>query len=174
MRDRFEYIVVIAGNHDVVCDRAPHMLQPFQNFTYLQDSSVTIDGVNIWGTPWTIPFFDWGFNGRDEVRQAHFDQIPDDTDIIITHGPPRIGALDKVQRVTQGVISTELTGDPIMNDVIERVRPSHVFCGHIHEGAGLMDYIGDTAIHNVCYVDERYIPFVDNPSKYRGWKTLEI
>ena len=55
---------------------------------YLQDSSVTIGGLKIWGSPWTLFFFDWAFNLYEDQLREKWEEIPEDTDIIVTHGPP--------------------------------------------------------------------------------------
>ena len=50
--------------------------------------------------------------------------IPEDTDIVITHGPP-YGILDKIY-------NGQSVGCKILLNVIERVKPKvHIF-GHIH------------------------------------------
>lgn len=154
MKEFFTHIVVIAGNHDVVWERNPEMITP-QNYIYLQDSGTEIDGVSFWGTPWTIPFFDWGFNGRDEVRKNAFDLIPLDVDVLISHGPPRLGNLDVVQNIYSND-EVKYTGDPLLNSAIIRTSPSFFFCGHIHEGKDLKYNMGISEIYNVCYVDEQY------------------
>ena len=62
---------------------------------YLEDSSCEVLGYKIWGSPWTPWFCDWGFNARrGEESKSHWDKIPNDTDIILTHGPP-LGFGDK-------------------------------------------------------------------------------
>ena len=57
--------------------------------TYLEDCSVTVMGYKIFGSPWTPKFFNWGFNlDRGKPLLDIWTQIPDETDIVITHGPP--------------------------------------------------------------------------------------
>ncbi|MEI6873153.1 MAG: UvrD-helicase domain-containing protein, partial [Verrucomicrobiota bacterium] len=61
----------------------------------LLNSGVTIEGLKIWGSPYSPRFFDWAFNcDRGEDIAQHWRLIPDDTDILITHGPPA-GILDR-------------------------------------------------------------------------------
>jgi hypothetical protein len=55
---------------------------------YLEDSSVTIDGVKIYGSPHQPPFHDWAFNRTEPERIEIYKQIPEDIDILLTHGPP--------------------------------------------------------------------------------------
>ena len=61
---------------------------------YLQDSGVEIEGFKLWGIPWTPKFYNWAFmkNKGGEIGVV-VNKIPNDTDILITHGPP-FGRLD--------------------------------------------------------------------------------
>ena len=63
-------------------------------------------------------------------------RIPDDTDILITHGPPL------------GVMDREHCGDEfLLRHVVDRVKPkAHVF-GHIHDGYGMGEYEGTTFVN---------------------------
>ncbi|GAA6072243.1 metallophosphoesterase MPPED2 [Tachysurus ichikawai] len=82
------------------------------------------------GTPW---FNGWGFNlPRGQSLLDKWNQIPEDIDILMTHGPP-LGFRDWVPKELQRVGCVEL-----LNTVQRRVRPKlHVY-GGIHEGYGLM------------------------------------
>lgn len=128
--------VFVAGNHDRWLEQAPieaRELAVRAGVDWLDDSGIAIDGLRIWGSPITPRFFDWSFM-RDpgDAIEAHWRLIPDDTDLLVTHGPPH-GVLDQVERAP-GVF--EHTGCPSLRDTLDRVRPSaHVF-GHIHEGRG--------------------------------------
>ena len=89
--------IFIAGNHDFFFERMPEdyiqSLIP-ENVIYLNDSGVTIEGLKIWGSPVQPWFYDWAFNRkRGKDIRKHWDLIPTNTDILITHGPP-FGILD--------------------------------------------------------------------------------
>ncbi|XP_072519330.1 metallophosphoesterase MPPED2 [Salminus brasiliensis] len=153
----YEFKVVIAGNHELTFDkdfmaelvkqdyyRFPSVskLQPedfdnvqslLTNCVYLQDSEVMVKGFRIYGTPWTPWFNGWGFNlPRGQSLLDKWNQIPEDIDILMTHGPP-LGFRDWVPKELQRVGCVEL-----LNTVQRRVRPKlHVY-GGIHEGYGLM------------------------------------
>lgn len=46
-----------------------------------------IDGLKIWGSPIQHEFFNWAFNRkRGKEIKKHWDLIPSDTNILITHG----------------------------------------------------------------------------------------
>lgn len=120
--------VVIAGNHDfgLEADSGPARIT---GATYLRDDLMVVDGLRIWGSPWQPRFFDWAFNlDRGEPLRRVWAMIPDGTDILLTHGPPR-GILD---RTASGVDA----GCDDLRDAVFRIRPKlHVF-GHIHEAYG--------------------------------------
>lgn len=125
----FKYKVVIAGNHDF-CFETLVGQKLLTNATYLQDSAIVIEGLKIYGSPWQPRFFDWAFNlDRGDPLKAKWQEIPADTDILITHGPPW-GVGDTTNR---GV----LAGCQDLLERIQEISPKlHVF-GHIHEGYGL-------------------------------------
>ena len=91
----YAHKLCIAGNHDMLFEDHPSVARSLiTNCTYLQDSSVTIDGVKFYGAPWQPEFFSWAFNvPRGPEIAAKWYQIPDDTNVLITHGPP-YGILD--------------------------------------------------------------------------------
>jgi Icc-related predicted phosphoesterase len=65
---------------------------------------------------------------RGQDLKAKWDLIPEDTDVLITHGPP-YGHLDTIQGFSQGCQD--------LLTAVEYVKPKfHVF-GHVHKGAGL-------------------------------------
>lgn len=127
--------IAIAGNHDRFAERQPDKTREiFASYgvTYLCDESVTISGVKVYGSPWTPRFYDWHFmlpRGGDALR-AKWDAIPEDTDVLVTHGPP-FGVLDWNNL-------GESCGCELLLDRVREVRPRlHVF-GHIHEGRGMV------------------------------------
>ena len=121
--------VVIAGNHDFALEEGGrHPVTIPEGVTYLQDSGVTLDGVRFWGAPWTPYFGGWAFNVRRGPALAKvWARIPEDTDVLVTHGPPH-GILDAVRG--------ELVGCADLLQALERVRPRLHVCGHIHESYG--------------------------------------
>lgn len=146
-RQPAEHKVLIAGNHDWVFEKHPAMatrmvLEYAPSVTYLQDSGVTLNGINFWGSPITKRFMDWAFN-RDpgEDIRRHWDMIPYGTDVLITHGPP-YGFLDlsrpsgKYYSDTKGMVDCDHLGDHDLLESVCRIKPSvHAF-GHIHGSGG--------------------------------------
>lgn len=152
----YAHKIVIAGNHDgfIECDLWNFI--PSESLTYLQDSGCTFNGLKIWGSPWTPAFCDWHFmkHTPDELR-AVWDLIPDDTDILVTHGP-MYGVLDAVSAGSMRPL-----GCSELRSAIERIKPKLHVCGHIHGGYGqlLFKHSGpNTICVNASIMDEDYYP----------------
>jgi hypothetical protein len=176
---RYTYgIAFIAGNHDRCFDpkfgeydpedeykegprRKPKWLVDalhnlkFNNIGvhYLEDSWIKIGDIKIWGSPIT-PWFHgdrWAFNEHRGPKIAQvWDQMPLDTDIVMTHGPVSY-KLDYVPR------TQEYVGCEDLRKKIERVKPLLHVSGHIHEGYGV-DYNIDTTFVNASICNEYYSP----------------
>jgi len=149
-----KYHVFIAGNHDHLFEKNPAhaaaILSEFPTITYLENSGIMIEGLKLWGSPWTPVFFNWAFNADSNKIQTIWNQIPDDTDILITHGPPK-GVLDRTY------LTNMQAGCPHLLKNIMRIKPKlHVF-GHIHEGYGMIEKNGVIHINaSICTL--RYEP----------------
>ena len=147
----YRYKVPIAGNHDFflekISDKQLDDLIP-KNVIYLNDSGIEIEGIRIWGSPVQPWFHDWAFNryrGADIKR--HWDLIPKDTDILVTHGPVK-GILDRTV-YGQEVGCTDLL------DAVQNINPSYHICGHIHEAYGQV-VLGNTNFINASVLNEDY------------------
>jgi len=148
--------IVIAGNHDICFERFPtRALEHLTHCTYLLDSSTTAMGLRFWGSPWQPWFYDWSFNlPRGEKLREKWALIPDDVDILVTHGPPR-GILDVTDDGrTEGC-------DDLRARVDEIAPPVHAF-GHIHEGSGVKRE-GKTTFVNAAICTAGYAP--TNPAR---------
>lgn len=140
----FAYKIFIAGNHDYFFERNDiryiKELIP-ENIIYLNDSGITINGLNIWGSPVQPWFFDWAFNRkRGEEIAKHWGLIPENTDVLLVHGPV-YGHLDIVDR------NDEHVGCEDLRIKVDAIKPKVVVCGHIHEAYGVK-------INNdICYIN---------------------
>lgn len=145
-------IVGIAGNHDLIFDHEPQRVPCDLPWTYLQDSGLEWEGLKVWGTPWQPWFFDWAFNGSPDVLRRKWALIPDDTDVLLVHGPPH-GYGDGVPE-RSGI---RYCGCPHLLERIEQIAPRLVVFGHIHEGRGQWQ-LGPTTLANVTLLNEKYEP----------------
>ncbi len=78
------------------------------------------------------------------------ERIPDDIDVLITHGPP--------YRILDKVISGERVGCVDLKQAVERIKPKlHIF-GHIHESYGILEKEGTTYVNaSLCNFNYRPI-----------------
>ena len=122
--------IVIPGNHEWLLED-PAQRGAITNAVLLVDSGVEVEGIKIWGSPVT-PLYGGAFGKlRPEDRKRHWSQIPEDTDILITHGPP-FAILD------HGGSSERREGCPQLLEAVFQAMPRlHVF-GHIHTGYGTL------------------------------------
>ncbi len=149
---RAKHKIVVAGNHDLILENADNngselLLAPYAH--YLKDAAITIDGVKFYGAPWTPLFFDWAFMKVDKELAPLWDQIPADTDVLITHGPAK-GSLDYVR--TGGHVGSASLTKRLASGCHPKV---HIF-GHIHEWGGWVRIKDGTAYFNVASMDPYY------------------
>jgi Icc-related predicted phosphoesterase len=156
----YKHKVFIAGNHDFYpeshyMDFRMHLKTFAPSCTYLEDQSVVIEGYKIHGSPVSPWFCDWAFNrGRGDDIQQHWDMIPDDTEILITHGPilgygDKLSAYGSEPGKNIGCLNLLDTIDKRLKDLKLHVS------GHIHEGAGTYNH-GNIIVVNASVLDERY------------------
>jgi Icc-related predicted phosphoesterase len=147
----FKHRVVCAGNHDRYFQNSPHEARALlANATYLENSGVTIDGVTFWGSPYTPEFMDWAFMYPRGSGAKRWEHIPNDLDVLITHGPP-FGILDQLAPGGEHLGCAELLA------AVEQKKPRVHLFGHIHGGAGT-SIRGGTRFVNAAYLNEQYRP----------------
>jgi Icc-related predicted phosphoesterase len=151
----YETKVCVAGNHDFFFEKhpgkVPELLEQYDNeINYLQDSSLMLDNIHIYGSPWQPEFHNWAFNLPrlgDELDKV-WQKIPTDVDILVTHSPA-CGYLDCVAGRYENL------GCELLTERIREVKPKIHVCGHIHTGYGYI-FNGDTHFFNASVLDERY------------------
>jgi 3',5'-cyclic AMP phosphodiesterase CpdA len=150
-KQRHRHKVLIAGNHDFLAEKNPALFESFvpEGVIYLNDSGCEIEGFKIWGSPVQPWFYDWAFNRQRGAEIAqHWALIPEDTDILITHGPAH-GILDKVENGPH-------VGCEELLKRIEGIQPMLHVCGHIHEAHGEI-LKGNTKFVNASVLNARYM-----------------
>lgn len=159
----YDHKVFIAGNHDRLIENDPVLfkdpfdfkgeLTAYKTIDYLQDEEMELweyekDPIKIWGTPWQPAFNNWSFNlpRCGEELDEVWNKIPDDVDILITHGPP-YGTLDNS--------GWERVGCERLAERLKTVKPKiHIF-GHVHSGYGYK-FDGDTHSFNASVLNHNY------------------
>lgn len=151
-----KHIISVQGNHELwvednfeeakelVFDIAPKI-------HFIQESSLEIEGIKIHCSAITPFFCNWAWNReRGEEIRKHWDKIPNDIQILITHGP-RHGILDLTP-------NGERVGCKDLGQKIDQLKhlKLHVF-GHVHGSSGEKSFNGVQYL-NACICDERYLP----------------
>lgn len=148
----YKYKIMICGNHDWLFETNPGLVKNIMpdNIIYLQDSGVEIEGIKFWGSPVQPWFNNWAFNrNRGENIKKHWDLIPLDTNILLTHGPLH-GILDMT-------LEGDLTGCKDLLNKVGELKKLKVFsCGHIHEARGAYEFADGMLCINCSIVNRSY------------------
>lgn len=147
------------------------ILAKYPDINYLDDSGVELFGLKIWGSPISPWFHDWAFNRlRDTPHmddyvepyadinkyiKPHWDMIPLDTDIVVTHGPPYGHGDSLAMKFRRG--NESRVGCIDLMDRLRKVKPKVSVFGHIHEGYGVTENEHTTFINASC-LNENYKP----------------
>jgi len=193
--NNYTHKIFIAGNHDMTFDREKLLRDKLAHFEgrteydtecaegkpdwlkellgihlhpnvfYLENSSIDIEGIKIWGSPYSPTFgYGWGFNvDRGYDAAQIWNQIPLDTDIVITHSPI-YGYNDRTSNTNENVGCADLYHR------LHEVKPHLHFAGHIHEGYGwgtipYKDEWGDIYTFNPSTCNLRY-EAIQDPIKF--------
>lgn len=144
--------IVIPGNHDLLFEKDwdhARILMGSSGARLLNQETVKVDGLTIWGEPRQPEFYGWAFNvPREEMRRV-WNLAPRNVDIVLTHGPPH-GIGDRNGR-------DERVGCRYLFDYIADTQPRLVVCGHIHGGYGRYK-VGRTLVVNASSCTEQYEP----------------
>ena len=142
---QFKHKICIAGNHDKGLDYR-NGKTPFKftdsSITYLCDQAVELEGIKFYGTPWVNEYGPWAFGLHSYELYYRFGLIPDNTQVLLTHTPPK-KILDYCPEQDIYIGSEELL------DVV-KLRPNlvcHAF-GHCHEHSGR--YLG---AHDITFIN---------------------
>lgn len=151
----YEHNVIIPGNHDLIFEEdeefGRELFAKAKNTHLLINEEVVIEGFKFYGAPQTPRFCDWGFNVERGQLHRYWDDIPEDTDVLVTHGPLS-GYGDQNDR---GIYC----GCEELLEAVQRVQPKIHVCGHIHEGHGIHQVVGiPTVSVNASTCTARYKP----------------
>lgn len=132
--------LITFGNHDGV-GLHPEIRSIFDADTQvLIDQSTTIDGVLFHGTPWTFcppeyGLYRWAYGKSYESElKLYFDQIPDNTQVLLSHGPP-YGILDATLHTGPLGGINNIGSHELGKSIIRKNIPLTIF-GHNHCGTG--------------------------------------
>lgn len=154
LEDRGTRVIFCAGNHCGVFQNYKYLVNLKDcKGSYLEDSGCKFKGLIIWASPRTPVFMNWFFNNTEKELKKYWDLIPDNTDILMTHGPPYGYGDLTVDKIHAGSYT-----------LLERIKKleknqlRYLIYGHIHEQNGQINQIGNTTLINCSYVNEEYQP----------------
>lgn len=177
-----KYVIMIWGNHDWYGDKCcrgglegweqcerlfKRDLGPDPKIHILQDEEKHILGIKFYGTSWCPSLRNWAFYGDSETLKEKFDLIPTDTDVLLTHCPPKFGQQGIVLQQNnwnflsnfgceelQAILESKFKETMSNNDY----KKLYVLSGHIHSGNHSWENKGNVAYMNVSIKDENYEP----------------
>lgn len=172
----------VPGNHDWLFEKDLNFAKSLlNNAITLVDQPYNIEGIKFYGSPWQPAFCNWAFNlprGGKELERK-WSRIPDDTDFLITHGPP-FGHGDKVPRFgpdryggeTSYPTGYDNVGCGLLRNRVDALNLKwHVF-GHIHSAAGYIGKDKNTTYINASICDFQYIH--NNPGVVIDTESREV
>lgn len=173
------YIISVQGNHETWVEKNFEQAKEIAEKAcpgvyFIDEGEVVIDGVKFYGSAITPFFCNWAWNrartgevnasydrrtGRQfsvQPIKPHWDKIPDDTQVLITHGPP-YDILDKVYDWDKTTVRDVVGCKDLWNRILQlKQLKLHCF-GHIHGSSGEYYFNGVKYI-NASICDEQYQP----------------
>ena len=126
----YNYKILIPGNHDIFCENNISLCKEMfreNGAVLLIDEMIEVNGLKIYGTPWSPEFNNWAFMKPEKELKTIFKHIPANLDILITHTPPK------------GICDPNGYGSDELRKVLPNINPKvHIF-GHNHNGYGYME-----------------------------------
>lgn len=157
----YKHVVVVAGNHDMILEDKQRAKELLTNCHYLDQELIEIEGFKIWGEPRQPEFFNWAFNVSRKNMEHVWELVPENVDILLTHGPPH-GFGDIAEDIHPDIFGNKRkihVGCKHQRRMIDsRLNESPfklVVGGHIHSGYGQWAN-GPTRVVNCSVVNERY------------------
>ena len=171
------------GNHDITLDPAFYdqhglyfhnqcpqdsqaciaLVKSYKSILYLNHESASVKvrhaddcqtRFKVFGSPYSPANGTWAFSYLPKDAEKVWDQsIPLDTDIVITHTPPKYHCDESRDRGAAGC--------EILRQKLWRIRPSLAICGHVHEGRGAERIKWDLETFNVNYKESSTAYWVD-------------
>jgi Icc-related predicted phosphoesterase len=165
------HIISIQGNHELGWEKNPKAcrelaLKNCPTVHLLEDQSINIEGINIYGSAYTPFFYNWAFNAGRTIAEASlykkpfigdiWSKIPTNTNILVTHGPV-YGILDELT-YADGTSKGQFVGCVELEKRIKDLKELDIhISGHIHSAYG-QKHINGISYYNASNCDESYMP----------------
>lgn len=130
--------ILVAGNHSTAIANKWITREQIEAYgiIYLEHEYTEIEGIKIFGSPYTPTFGNWSFMKSRQTINRLWDTVTDKVDILILHGPPK-GILD-LSYNQEALL--EKCGDNSLHKLISRIQPKLVLFGHIHDCEDNLNY----------------------------------
>jgi Icc-related predicted phosphoesterase len=148
-------IIFIAGNHDFSLEllraKINHLIQEYElqdKVIYLENQEYIYHGLKFYGCPNVEHLVHWAFYTPDG---SEYKNIPQDTDILLTHMAPAIGELGRDFTIIRDFGSRRLA-----NAIKNLPNLRYAFCGHIHDGDHKPTLVNHAVCINSAILDDDY------------------
>ena len=174
-KNAWSKVIFISGNHSVYLaqegeespsvysniiapckGRAVYLHNQEHIFEYLDDDE-GIKELKIFGTPYCKIFGNWWNMLNDETLKKKFSEIPNNTDILLSHDCP-YGACDMCYGWKDWGRTPEHIGNKVLTKAILDKSPKIALVGHLHSSNHNWEQLGNTMVRQVSLLDESYIP----------------
>lgn len=129
--------IYVPGNHDTSIEAQFVEKKTFEDrgIHMLINESVEIEGFKIWGSPYTPTFGKWSFMKSREKLNDIWQMMPDDTEIVIVHGPPKT-----IRDLAYNGKELEFCGCEALRKRLLNLSQLKLMCfGHIHNNDGIFN-----------------------------------
>lgn len=154
-----KYKIYVAGNHDTSIYHKVFDYRELENENsfYLENDDVEIEGIKFYGSPYQPLFGNWAFQRTDNKLFKMWNKIPEDTDVLITHGPPK-GILDLAEDRNHRL---EYCGDKHLFNRVMKIKPKYHLFGHIHNNGNQINvdqrvYNDITFVNSAAVTDRKF------------------
>lgn len=130
--------IFVPGNHSTAVAQSLVTPEQYPYVRFLIHEQTDIEGLVVFGTPYTPHFSDWAYMREREELDIVWQSIPDNVDILITHGPPK-GVMD-VTRDRDTCDPIHVGSNSLTRHVKQRIKPIVHSFGHIHDETGIRNF----------------------------------
>lgn len=139
------------GNHDFAGQQGWVPEGQPDNLHFLVDQEQLISGVKFWFSPWSNLFGNWAFMKTEDGLAERYAQIPEDVEVIVSHGPPK----DHGDRIFWDGHYQHVGSVALAERAVQLPNLRYIVTGHIHEARGEYQ-MGRVKVINASVVDEAY------------------
>lgn len=134
--------IYVSGNHDSWIfhnEKKARKLFKENGIIYLNKESVVIDSIKFYGDPTSPTFGDWCFQSKREEMYKHWELIPEDVNVLLTHTPPQ-GILDLAFDFNNNF---KQVGCSNLRKVVGYLKKLKLHCyGHVHDHPRIRSNVG--------------------------------